>query len=164
MTTEIITTCQICGRAIKSKKGFIAHHGYQRPGMGWQTASCDGAGNLPYEVSCEALKRGIQRRGEAREGALLRREQMIADPPATLSYRKRYAGREQGDLIQLARPEGFDSTAVFSPSAPRVGGTYESLFRTRCNEQVALADGLRQDIEFLQGRLAAWKAPTEVAA
>lgn len=48
-------TCQICGRPIFAESGVIAHHGYQRPGDGWQTASCPGARELPYEVSRERL-------------------------------------------------------------------------------------------------------------
>ena len=36
-------TCQICGRAIKASSGLIAHHGYERPGWGYQTTSCLGA-------------------------------------------------------------------------------------------------------------------------
>jgi hypothetical protein len=49
-------TCQICGRSIFAETGTIAHHGYERPFEGWQTASCNGAKRLPFEVSCEALK------------------------------------------------------------------------------------------------------------
>jgi hypothetical protein len=38
-------TCQIF-----AQRGKIAHHGYERPGYGWQTASCMGATYLPFEV------------------------------------------------------------------------------------------------------------------
>lgn len=48
-------TCQVCARAILANKGHIAHHGYQRPGDGWQTESCGGAKELPFEVSRDAL-------------------------------------------------------------------------------------------------------------
>jgi hypothetical protein len=43
-------TCQCCARRILAETGEIAHHGYQRPGTGWQTASCFGAKALPFEV------------------------------------------------------------------------------------------------------------------
>lgn len=36
-------TCQCCFRQIFAETGTIAHHGYERPGHGWQTASCVGA-------------------------------------------------------------------------------------------------------------------------
>ena len=43
-------TCQCCGRQIFAQRGKIAHHGYERPGYGWQTASCMGALYMPFEV------------------------------------------------------------------------------------------------------------------
>jgi len=54
-----MTTCQICGRAIKAKNGIIAHHGYTRPGDGWQTTSCIGARELPYEKSRDVIPRSL---------------------------------------------------------------------------------------------------------
>ena len=48
-------TCQCCGRGIFAQTGTIAHHGYERPGTGWQTASCMGAKYLPFEVSRDRL-------------------------------------------------------------------------------------------------------------
>lgn len=51
----VAKTCQICGRPILAERGKIAHHGYQRPGEGWQTASCYGAMELPFEVSRDCL-------------------------------------------------------------------------------------------------------------
>jgi hypothetical protein len=53
-------TCQICEREIKHKKGLIAHHGYKRPGQGWQTDSCAGAKNLPYEKSRDLIPKVIE--------------------------------------------------------------------------------------------------------
>jgi len=47
---ERAMTCQCCGRQIFAQTGTIAHHGYERPGYGWQTASCMGAKYLPFEV------------------------------------------------------------------------------------------------------------------
>lgn len=52
--------CQVCGREIKSKSGFIAHHGYTRPDVGWQTESCVGARQLPYEKSRDIIPKAIQ--------------------------------------------------------------------------------------------------------
>lgn len=53
-------TCQVCGRSHQAKKGLIAHHGYQRPGDGQQTRSCDGARHLPFEVSRDVLGMHIE--------------------------------------------------------------------------------------------------------
>jgi len=52
--------CQICGRPILAERGNIAHHGYQRPGEGWQTASCFGAMHLSFEVSRDHLGQYIE--------------------------------------------------------------------------------------------------------
>ena len=49
------TTCQICERQIEANKGIIAHHGYTRPEQGWQTNSCMGARQLPYEKSRDLI-------------------------------------------------------------------------------------------------------------
>jgi hypothetical protein len=54
-------TCQICGRLICSKRGEIAHHGYTRPGGGWQTSSCAGTHHDSLEVSNELLVEYIGR-------------------------------------------------------------------------------------------------------
>lgn len=48
--------CQCCGRAIHAALGTIAHHGYQRPGYGWQTRSCFGAKRLPWQADRSAVK------------------------------------------------------------------------------------------------------------
>jgi hypothetical protein len=47
--------CQCCGRAILANLGSIAHHGYERPGWGYQSASCFGAKRLPFEADRAAL-------------------------------------------------------------------------------------------------------------
>ncbi len=54
-------TCQCCGNRYLANTGTIAHHGYQRPGNGWQSASCDGAKALPFEVSRDRLGSMIER-------------------------------------------------------------------------------------------------------
>jgi hypothetical protein len=53
-------TCQICAREIKAKFGMIAHHGYTRPYDNFQTQSCMGARNLPYEKSREIIPKAIE--------------------------------------------------------------------------------------------------------
>lgn len=52
-------TCQICARRIFAETGVIAHHGYERPGDGYQTESCRGARRLPYEADHVALDEEI---------------------------------------------------------------------------------------------------------
>lgn len=52
---KIVKTCPCCFRQIAVTDGTMAHHGYQRPGHGWQTASCPGIRFKPLEVSDEGL-------------------------------------------------------------------------------------------------------------
>lgn len=52
---KVVKTCPVCFRSIAVQRGTMAHHGYQRPGQGWQTASCPGIRFKPLEVSNEGL-------------------------------------------------------------------------------------------------------------
>jgi len=53
---KMVKTCSCCFRAIAVlPSGKMAHHGYQRPGVGWQTASCPGIRFKPLELSSEGL-------------------------------------------------------------------------------------------------------------
>jgi hypothetical protein len=72
---KVEMTCQVCARGIMANTGLLAHHGYQRPGTGWQTASCRGAKELPFQVSRDALGAEI---ADATAYAALRREQARA--------------------------------------------------------------------------------------
>lgn len=53
---KIIRTCPVCFRQIAVQGATMAHHGYQRPGHGFQTASCAGVRFKPLEVSSEGLQ------------------------------------------------------------------------------------------------------------
>lgn len=68
-------TCQICGRGIFAEAGVIAHHGYERPFEGYQTASCPGARKLPFEVDRSLLAREIA----MLEDAVAKADQHVAD-------------------------------------------------------------------------------------
>lgn len=48
-------TCQCCPGKVLANTGVIAHHGYRRPGDGFQSASCFGARALPFEVDRSRL-------------------------------------------------------------------------------------------------------------
>ncbi len=52
-------TCQICAGDQAIVRSKIALHGYERPGHGYIHGRCYGAGELPFEVSCDALKHWI---------------------------------------------------------------------------------------------------------
>lgn len=115
------TTCQICGRAIKAKNGFIAHHGYRRPGTGWQTASCMGAKFRPYEVACDALPIAIKSASAYRANQVKARQMLLDAPPDTLVIYR--------DGWRFHKPEGFNSTERTVKA--HWSGTYEHAFFRR---------------------------------
>jgi len=83
-------TCQCCGRLILANTGKIAHHGYERPGSGWQTSSCMGAKYLPFEVSRDRLGMMINVM-EARRDRLIEHRAEVASETAgvLVSWKKR---------------------------------------------------------------------------
>ncbi len=52
---KVVQTCPCCFRQIAVQGEKMVHHGYRRPGSGWQTASCAGIQFQPLEVSTEGL-------------------------------------------------------------------------------------------------------------
>jgi hypothetical protein len=48
-----VKTCPCCFRGIAVLDGTMAHHGYRRPGGGYQTPSCSGVRFKPFEISNE---------------------------------------------------------------------------------------------------------------
>lgn len=52
---KIVKTCPCCFRQIAIQGELMAHHGYERPGGGFQTSSCIGTRFKPLEVSREGL-------------------------------------------------------------------------------------------------------------
>jgi hypothetical protein len=147
--TEVFGTCQICLRSIGTKTGHIAHHGYKRPGHGWQTSSCFGAKWRPLEVACDAIPRAI-------EGLILHsgrqavmQTEMITNPPAELSSKDAY-----GKVRRVfTKPEGFN-TGV-KPVTYKPG--YESLFWMKIQSITSELKACIEDIGFLTERLASWK-------
>lgn len=53
---KIVKTCPCCFRQIAVTGGRMVHHGYERPGSGYQTASCPGIKFPPLQISTEGLE------------------------------------------------------------------------------------------------------------
>lgn len=149
--TDVLHTCQICARAIKANTGLIAHHGYKRPGQGWQTASCMGAKYRPYEIACDALPRAI-----ASCAAYIEKvERTIeAGPPAKLTYEQRGGTYGRTTIVEVLRPEGFDPAR--KDYLPR---SFSTLWSNRLSRMQHDLAGSRESLKFLEARLAAWVAP-----
>ena len=149
--SEKPVTCQICGRYIKAKSGIIAHHGYKRPGDGWQTASCAGAKHLPYEVSCDLLPPAIV---SIKAYILLREAKLVEhinNPPKMLIVMKGHAFNKKPVEVQL--PETFDAK-----NPPCCVGMYSyegehSDIKRKLQQDIKYS---KMDLEYMEDRLKNW--------
>lgn len=155
------TTCQICGRGIKASKGLIAHHGYERPGQGWQTSSCFGARWSPYEVACDALPPAIKSCEGYIAQATASKNLMMTMPPETMTIepRKPWIGHVKQEPKIVERPEGFVAGKRPGSWMP---GTYEAAFWGQVGGYEYSIKQAQASLEHMQKRLEAWKAPAGV--
>lgn len=157
MTDAPITTCQICGRAIKSKNGFIAHHGYKRPfrGSGFQTRSCSGARHLPYEVSCDVIPRVIADVKSYISNVERMIDQHMSAPPDVLHGER---GTWEKREFTVEKPANFDPAEARYSYKP---DSYEWLFDKLTRDQRAEVKAAKGFVEYLEERLAKWQPPAE---
>lgn len=108
-------TCQVCGRPILANTGKIAHHGYTRPGFGWQTASCEGATHVPFEVSRDALEAYIANLNRVHDRLVARQDTITSGYAKSASlYVTNYDaphqyGRQRGGRLITVTPETFET-------------------------------------------------------
>lgn len=106
--------CQICDGAYilstRGEKGILAHHGYKRPRHSWQTASCRGARQLPYEVACDLLIEEVDRVKKWLVAEKTWLEKITANPPDTITIEGRgYGGVRDFDKdVEVTRPIDLD--------------------------------------------------------
>lgn len=147
-------TCQICARPILANTGLIAHHGYQRPGGGWQTKSCAGARHLPYEESCDMLPPTI----EAIKAYIIDRNiwlnDFIDNPPDKLLYKEWSSDRE---FKEAARPDNFDP--LYDYGGFRHDQHYEYRHHSIVYETGKDIIAATRDLEFMIERLKNWIGP-----
>jgi hypothetical protein len=108
-------TCQICGRLICSKTGYIAHHGYSRPHDGYQTPSCLGAQQSPLEVSNAALVTEISR-CEEMVSSLAERIEAISDGalPVVVKVRPHRTEKREYPYVYSFTAEDYDAVRAAS--------------------------------------------------
>ncbi len=148
-----MTTCQICGRTIKANTGHIAHHGYKRPGNGWQTSSCMGARHLPYEKSCDLIPSVIATIRSYIDANTITLAEFIANPPSSLPYTPYRGAYAVPAPIQVFKPEGFSPTGYRTYRAD----AYDTLFHNRVYAGEQALVYAKKDLEYLKERLANWK-------
>ena len=110
--------CQCCGRAIHAAKGAIAHHGYTRPGDGWQTASCFGAKYAPWEVSRLRVKDLIEHLEQVLGRSIVARDGVHAETlPVTHHYQvydRKVRGGYRFEKISMTR-DTFEIVKAANP-------------------------------------------------
>ena len=146
----MMSHCQICGREIKINHfGKICHHGYQRTGQGWQTASCLGALYLPYEKSCERLKEVIES-----TRILFTQEQkylndFLKSPPETINELRGLLNART--IIVHEKPDGF------TPDVPEFFRGYSKQYHIRRREIERSQHNFTLELDFLRHRLENFK-------
>lgn len=163
-------TCQCCGRGIFAKLGTIAHHGYERPGHGWQTGSCLGAKALPFEVSRDQLgdmiKAWRQRRKDMRDNYtrinmdVMPIELKVEDRTQKRDKYGRYptitieVTRETCDAMRTTHKQLRDFDTIKMDTLLRLKGNISEI-TLAINEQQARFDGWKQTHEWTDRK---WKA------
>lgn len=160
-------TCQICEREIKLKDGErIAHHGYQRPGEGWQTDSCRGARRLPWEVSSDALKEWVGVLESLRDRALALSTASVDTLYVRVGTNYRVKPNDPRRSIHETITEA--TLAEIVEKYPHMGAhcrgadhyrppTWEMLVSQWRSDRAAEAERLASEIDRQRARLAAWR-------
>lgn len=130
---KVVRTCPVCFRQIAVVGRHMAHHGYRRPGSGWQTASCAGTRFKPLERSNDGLVWLI--------GALKRQQETVCVKLAELP-----------SLKELRIPVRGGEPRVFVPGDPGWLRHYRALEANLTAEQVSL----ERELAHLAEVLAKW--------
>lgn len=153
---EIKNTCQICAREIKAKNGIIAHHGFKRPGGGWQTQSCYGARYLPYEVSCDRIPDVI----EIVKNYIKNQEEWVVEflknPPDELRRERHW-----GEYVTYTRPENFNTKEALNRGGYSGDQMYDLEFTERLHRTEREIKQAKRDLQTLEERLVNWKQARE---
>lgn len=156
-------TCQVCGRSIGAATGFIALHGYRRPGNSTQTKSCEGANADPYEASRDRLAHLIEEGRQSEQAAMATLADVEAERvPVRVSIRDYSAplnsnGRRPTRWIQIARENAEEILAAL----PSDGGiplkTFAEAKSRDLHARRARIGDIRARIAGLQQRHDGWK-------
>jgi hypothetical protein len=151
-------TCQCCGSKFLANTGKMAHHGYERPGYGYQTASCMGARHLPFEVDRSQLGRLIDALKEHRVRMIDHRHALTAETVAIT--REWEIGRwndRKRQSFDFTR-ENFESEdGKAARKAIGFYGDFDELKTKELTHQDRRIDSISQDIKGQQSRYDGWK-------
>lgn len=155
--------CQICERDILADGGLVAHHGYERPGDGWQTSSCMGARHLPIEVNRDVLGTYCGSLLDAMERNKKQREDLESGnvPPSYVWLERHKATGRDIEHSHVVTVESFQSVVEALPAAawairsPRP--TFESTLALRIKEAEHREKYFRGEYRRQKARYDAWR-------
>lgn len=133
---KLVKTCPVCFRQIAVVGGTMAHHGYQRPGYGLQTASCAGIRFKPLEVSSEGLAWYIE------------------------SLRTRLASQKRAYAERHSKPETLRARRVRNGPIEQISRDdplWPETFKRHVDEIQMEIGAITQALPDLEQRLADWK-------
>lgn len=160
-------TCQCCAGKFLANTGTIAHHGYTRPGYGWQTASCIGAKYLPFEVERTQLGKLINVLRTHKKGMVSARSDINNETVAiSVIFRDNSRPKVRGLGGYMEYPnitvdvtrENFD--AVVSENLKngiRIYGEFTDLKREELGRRDRVIKSITDDINACVARFNGWK-------
>ena len=150
-----ITTCQICGRTVKSKNGAIAHHGYTRPDYGWQTPSCFGARGLPYEKSNNLLPILIGKLETTLSEKVNHLKNFIENPPIKIEVEVRQY-KKPNTTKTYNKPTSYK----YDKNAYKYFDDYCAIHMRSVEQKEFEIEKLKKYIAFLKERFEKWTPPS----
>lgn len=137
---KVVASCSCCFRGIAvTGAGRMAHHGYQRPGDGYQTSSCEGVRFPPLEVSVEGLEWLVD---TTKDKIAKDREIAAKAPEVTVLRWLEDRGRRNAPIQRECRP-----------GEPEWPARHASYIR-KCDAAVAQGEGF---LEIINEELKKWR-------
>lgn len=151
-------TCQCCGRGIFAATGVIAHHGYERPGDGYQTASCMGARHLPFEVSRVQLGLLIEAMKRVLAGRIIHRDEVATEDRAIKqSWKVGRFPKEETREFAFNRVNFDSEDGIAAKRAIGIYGDFDDLKARELDRRDRAIKSLSDDIAAQQARYDGWK-------
>lgn len=142
--TRYLGTCQICEQEQKLHDGKMVHHGFKRPGHGSIEGDCYGVYAVPYQVSCDLVKKYLSVVSEQIVSAEARL--LALETPGTVKT-----------LTKMSGPRSiYRKTETYT-----LGETPMHVWNRELERAAADVRGriyfMKKDITRLEARIAAWK-------
>lgn len=157
------SVCQVCGRrielvhSVEFGKPVIAHHGYERPGHGSQTASCYAARHPQWSESCERLRKYIEKIAEPHLARQIEARTALDVPGVRVdSGKKKPSGMKHPVLKRGIWYEVELMEAIYIGPDHRDYGRRLGIVQDIADRDVKDAEN---HLDEMRQRLASWKPP-----